>query len=180
MKNAVALPFGFLLLAAVIAGCGSAQNAAATSAVPTPLPTPTTPCTSPPGYQIQMVFPQNGATSQPNLQGVVFAVAPSPLPTNWFVYGQSNYGSTYGTSSIDFLATAAPSATPFPTPSDTPLFTPALYESANFGTFANSALGASTFTIYLANPTCYPGLQESTFTTATTDQPTATPSPTST
>lgn len=185
MKNAVALPLGLLiLLAAVIAGCGSSQNAAAIANQPTPVPTPTTPCTSPPGYQIQMVFPQNGATTQPNLEGVVFAVAPSPLPTNWFVYATYSLNgsmpqSTYGTSSIGFLATAAPSATPFPTPSDTPLFPPAVYESTSIGTFANSAVGTSMFTIYLANPTCFPGLTESTFTTDVIDQPTATPSPTS-
>ncbi|HEV8023132.1 MAG TPA: hypothetical protein VGP41_17790 [Candidatus Lustribacter sp.] len=164
-------------MAAVIAGCGASQNATAYNSLPTPVPTPTTPCTSPPGFQIQMVFPQNNATSQPNLQGVVFAVAPSPLPTNWFVYATSIYGNTYGSSSIGFLATAAPSATPFPTPSDTPLFPPAVYESTSIGTFANAN---STFTILLANSTCYPGVTEGTFTTSLTDSPTATPSPTGT
>jgi hypothetical protein len=111
------------------------------------------------------------------LLGVVFAVAPSPLPTNWFVYATSSFGSTYGTSSINFLATAAHSATPFPTPSDTPLFPPAVYESTSIGTFANNN---TTFTILLATSTCYPGVTEGTFTTATIDQPTATPSPAST
>lgn len=178
MKNAVALPgFLLLLLAAIIAGCGSAQNAAAYNALPTPIPSPTTPCTSPPGYQIQMVFPQSRASMQPNLLGVVFAVAPSPLPTNWFVYATSTFGSTYGTSSINFLATAAPSATPFPTPSDTPLFTPAVFESTSIGVFANNN---TTFAILLANSNCYPGVPEGSFTTATIDQPTATPSPAAT
>jgi len=127
-----------------------------------------------------MVFPQNNMLNQPNLEGVVFAVAPSPLPTNWYVYATSTFGSTAGTSSIAFLATAAPSATPFPTPSDTPSFAPSLgppiYESASIGTFANN----TAFTIYLANTNCFPGIQESTFTTSLTDSPTATPSPTST
>lgn len=175
MKNVVALPgFLLLLLAAIIAGCGSAQNAAAYNALPTPIPSPTASCVLPSGYQVQMVFPQNGAVNQPNLQGLVFAVAPNPLPTNWFAYATSTFGSTYGTSSINFLATAAPSATPFPTPSDTPSFTPAVYEGTSIGTFANNA---TQFTIWLATSTCYPGVMESTFTTATIDQPTATPSP---
>lgn len=183
MKNAVARPLFFLILAAaIIAGCGSKQNATAVANLPTPFPTPTTPCATPPGYQIQMVFPQQNGSPQPNLQGVVFAVAPAPLPTNWFVYATSTFGalplgSTYGTSSIGFPAAPVPSATPLPTPSDTPLFTPAVYESTSIGIFSNSMNADVTFTILLATSTCYPGIKEGSFTTTVSDTPSATPSP---
>jgi len=139
-----------------------------------------------------MVFPQNGASAQPNLQGVVFAVAPNPLPTNWYFYVTSLVGttvnSTLGTAQIGFLATPTPNptiapspgatavstGTPLPTPSDTPLFANPIFEFASIGTFANS----TTFTVYLANTGCSPGIKQSTFTTNSTDLPTPTPTPT--
>ena len=55
------------------------------------------------------MFPQNGAAAAPNLQGVVFAVAPNPLPTNWYFYVTHLSGTTtlttLGTGQIGFLAT---------------------------------------------------------------------------
>lgn len=187
MRNAVALPWVFLALASLVtAGCGNKYNqiAAASYATPTPFPVATATCTPPPGESIQMVFPQNGSITAANLQGVVIAVAPSPLPSNWYVYATSQFGSTFNTTSIAFLATPVPAPgsvagatpTPLPTPSDTPLFANPIYETASIGTFANNTL----FTIYVANPNCYPGLQESTFTTTLTDTPSPTPSPSST
>ncbi len=208
MKNAVALPWVFLALASLItAGCGSKYNAIAANnyATPTPLPIPTATCTPPPGYTIQMVFPQSNAPNAPvaaNLQGVVFAIgpspqpgtgSPSPLPTNWYVYATSptfgtplNPSSTFNTTSVNFLATPIPAPgsvagstpTPLPVPSDSPLpgFTNFIYETTSIGIFAN----LSQWTIYLANSNCYPGLMENTFTTTLTDTPTPTPSPAST
>jgi hypothetical protein len=183
MRKTVALPFVALVLGALVAaGCsGNGYNAATASATPTPFPSPTSTCTPPPGFSIQQVFPQKGSTTAANLQGVVFAVAPSPLPTIWYVYATSSFGTTAGTASIGFLATPVPipgstagsTPTPLPTPSDTPAFANPIYESANLGTFANN----TTFQIYLANPNCFPGLTESSFTTTLTDSPTPTPSP---
>jgi hypothetical protein len=153
-------------------------------------------CTVPPGETVKMVFPQNGAQQAPNLQGVVIAVSPAPLPTNWYFYSVSNlYGSTYGTSSIGFFQTPAPASTataaasptatptPLPTPSDNPGFANPIYEYASNGIFAVSATPPATqnqITIYLANPNCYPGIPASTFKTATHDIPTPSPTPTST
>ncbi len=186
MRKTVALPFVAIALASIIvAGCSASGNQAVTATgTPTPVPVPSATCTPPAGYQIQEVFPQKGSTTAANLQGVVFAVAPNPLPTNWYVYATSTYGTTAGTSSIAFLATPVPipgstagsTPTPLPTPSDTPAFANPIYESASLGTFANN----TTFQIYLANPSCFPGLTESSFTTTLNDSPTATPSPTGT
>jgi hypothetical protein len=201
MRKSVALPFVGLALASVIAvGCsGSGITGTTASTAPTPFPSPTASCTPPPTTtSIQQVFPQNNASAQPNLQGIVIAVAPNPLPTGWFFYviynatttfsGYSSYPGTIGqpfstpmpvgTPNPSASATASPS--PLPTPSDTPNFANPIYESASLGIFANSSPGPSTFTAYLANASCYPGIQLSTFTTATVDTPTATPSPTAT
>jgi|GEM_PF-3204318 hypothetical protein len=192
MRKTVALPFIAIALASVIAaGCSGTNlyNPNANS-TPTPLPSPTISCSPsmfPAGEQVQMVFPQNGGVNVANLQGVVFAVSPSPLPTNWYIYAATpgyGTGSTLGTSSIAFLAvpspapgsTAGSTPTPLPTPSDTPAFANPIYESASIGTFANS----SKFTIYLASTTCSPGIAYSTFTTNATDLPSPSPTPTST
>jgi hypothetical protein len=185
MRKTVALPFAALALASVIAaGCsGNAYNAATGGATPTPVPSALPSCTPPPGVQIQQVFPQNGSTNASNTQGVVFAVAPSPLPTNWYFYATSSFGTTGGTNTIGFLATPAPavsasaSPTPLPTPSDTPAFANPIYESASLGKFAN---GQTKFTIFLANTSCFPGITMNSFTTSLNDSPTATPSPSST
>jgi hypothetical protein len=184
MRKTAALPLAFLSIfaAAIVAGCANG-NIASTGGAPAAIPTPTDACTQPPGItNIQMVFPQNNAAAAPNLQGIVIAVAPIPLPTNWFFYSSSvAFGSTWGTSSIGFLQTPSPSVptpTPLPSPSDTPLFPNPIYESASNGIFANSATTVDKVTIYLANASCYPGIQLSTFTTATVDTPTPTPTPT--
>jgi hypothetical protein len=134
---------------------------------------------------VQMVFPQNGGINQPNLEGVVFAVSPNPLPSDWYIYAVSTFGSTQSTTSIAFLATPVPvpgstagsTPTPLPVPSDTPLFPNPIYETASIGTFANNN---TKFTIYLANTSCSPGIAESTFTTNLTDLPSPSPTPTST
>lgn len=189
MKTSVVAPCAAVIFASIIAGCGSGGNVATTAVTAAPAPNAT--CTPPAGYTIQEVFPQNNGTAVANLQGVVFAVgpspqpgvgSPSPLPTNWFVYAVSpTYGSTYGTSSVAALApvpgaTASSTPTPLPTPSDAPSFSNFIYETASIGTFATG----TKFTIYLANTNCNTGIQESTFTTSTTDLPSPSPSPTST
>jgi hypothetical protein len=194
MRKSVALPFAAVALAAIVAGAGCSGSGTTVSgnSTPTPIPLPTVTCTPPPGESIQMVFPQANASNQPNLQGVVFAVAPNPLPTSWYFYVTHVSGtstlSTLGTAQIGFLATPSPqptvaptasatavsTGTPLPTPSDTPLFANPIYEIASLGIFANS----TTFTVYLANTSCSPGIQESTFTTSDTDLPSPTPVPT--
>jgi hypothetical protein len=186
MRKTVALPFlGLALAATVAAGCsGNGNTAAVASGTPTPFPSPTASCTPPANESVQQVFPQNGSVTAANLQGVVFAVAPNPLPTNWYVYATSAFGTTAGTQSIAFLATPVPvpgstagsTPTPLPTPSDTPAFANPIYESASIGNFANN----TKFTIYIANTNCFPGLAQSTFTTTLTDSPTPTPTPTAT
>jgi hypothetical protein len=184
MRKSVALPWVALTLASLIAaGCSNnGYNASTASTAPTPFPTPTVACTPPAGESIQMVFPQTGSLTAANLQGVVFAVAPNPLPTIWYIYATSSFGTTAGSSSIQFLATPVPipgstagaTPTPLPTPSDTAAFANPIFESASIGNFAN----ATKFTIFLANTNCFPGLAQSTFTTTLTDTPTPTPTPT--
>lgn len=186
MRKTTALPLAFLGVIAIALATGCANgNLATAGGAPSPAPSPTNACTMPPGEtNIQMVFPQNGAVAAPNLEGIVIAVAPNPLPTNWFFYSSSGaYGSTWGTQSIGFFSTPAPASvtptpSPLPVPSDTPLFPNPIYESASNGIFANSSPQPNRVTIYLANAGCYPGLPLSTFTTATVDTPTPTPTPT--
>jgi hypothetical protein len=181
------LPFVALTVAAIVAGCSGKGygGSALTGATPSPLPTATGQCVFPAGETAQMIFPQNGGVGVANLQGVVFAVAPSPLPTNWYMYANSTFGSTQNTSSIGFLATPAPSPTPvagvasptpLPTPSDTPTVGPVfVLETASIGNFANS----TAFTIFLANTNCATGINMGTFTTNAVDTPpTPTPAPT--
>jgi hypothetical protein len=198
MKKSASLAFVALGLAALVAaGCSGSGYTAASSSTPTPVPLPTGSCLLPAGETVQQVFPQNGASAAPNLQGVVFAVAPNPLPTNWYFYVTHYSGTTLlttqGTAQIGFLATPSPqptiaptasatavvTGTPLPTPSDTPLAAfgaNPILEIASIGTFTNS----TAFTVYLANTTCGTGLVQSTFTTATTDLPTPTPVPSAT
>ena len=193
MRKTVALPFAFLALASVIAaGCsGSGYSAATPTSTATPFPVPSSTCTPPPGEAIQGVFPKDGSLAAPNLQGIVIAVAPNPLPTNWFFYSAFSPSSqvspilSYPTN-LGFFATPIPSpgpsggptSTPLPTPSDPPTFAPSfgkpIFESASNGTFAN---GNSKFTIYAANSNCFPGIPLQTFTTTLTDSPTPTPTP---
>jgi hypothetical protein len=187
MRKTVALPFIAIGLASVIAaGCSgtSAYNPNANS-TPTPLPSPTAACALPSGETVQMVFPEPGQSNAPNLQGVVFAVSPNPLPTNWYMYASSSFGSTQNTTSIAFLATPVPipgstagsTPTPLPTPSSTPIVANPIYETASIGNFANMQ---TQFTIYLANTNCSPGIAQGIFTTGTTDIPSPSPSPTGT
>jgi hypothetical protein len=187
MRKTVALPFAALALASVIAaGCSGTGYNGTSAPTSTPFPIPSTPCTPPP-FGLQVVFPRNGDTNAPNLQGIVIAVAPNPLPTNWFFYAsfQTSTQITFPTN-IGFFSTPIPSpgpsggptSTPFPAPSDTPTFSPSfgtpIFESASIGKFAN---GQSKFTIYLANTNCFPGVAYNTFTTSLNDSPTPTPTP---
>jgi hypothetical protein len=195
MRNTAVLPLSFLSVVALALAAGCANgNIATAGGAPAPAPSPTQSCSALfasqlPNEAVRMVFPQNGALNAPNIQGVVIAVSPAPLPTNWYFYSSSTiYGSTYGTQSIGFFATPAPASTsaspsptptPLPTPSDTPPFPNPIYEWASNGTFAVSVPSAAPnhVTIYLANPSCYPGIAMSSFTTATYDVPSPTPSP---
>jgi hypothetical protein len=188
MRKTALLPLAFLSVGAIAVGAGCANGNLATSgSTPAPIVQPSVACTNPPGSpNIQLVFPQNGSVAAPNLEGIVIAVAPSPLPTNWFFYSKSNqYGSTYGISDGVFStpapSTVTPTPTPLPVPSDTPLFPNAIFESSSNGIFAVSTAGApNTVSIYVANASCYPGIGLGSFTTATVDTPTPTPTPTST
>jgi hypothetical protein len=170
--------FAFLAVVAIIvgSGVGCANRPVAISGGATPFPYPSAACTTPPGETIQQVFPQNGAVNAPNLLGIVIVAAPNPLPTDWFFYASSKYGNTYPTS-VGVLTplSAQASPTPLPSPTDTPMLPNFSVETGSIGTFATS----TTFTIYLASSTCYPGLAESVFTTSSVDSP-ATPSPTPT
>ena len=151
-RSSLAVPFAGLALAAIIAGCST--NQATIGTAPTPAPTPTVACTTPPGESIALVFPQAGPTSVPNTQGVVIAAAPNPLPTNWYAYVFTTGNATGG-----FLQTIAPAAVP--TPNTTPAFANPTYQLSAFGIFAPG----TTFTVFLANTACYPGLNIGRFTT---------------
>jgi hypothetical protein len=195
MRKSTALPFAVLLLAGLVAaaaGCGGTPiGGTVAGATPTPGAVPSTQCGADPfptGEQVQMVFPQKNGTNQPNLQGIVVAAAPNPLPTDWYFYVTSNINgttsSTLGTAQIGFLATPSPNpiasagasplptGTPLPTPSDTPLFANPIFEVASIGTFANS----TQFQVFLASSTCV-GYKLNAFTTASTDLPSPTPTP---
>jgi hypothetical protein len=203
MRKTAALSFAALAVAAVVAGAGCSNYGATATpgGSPTPVALPTTACTPWPG--VQMVFPQSAPTglpptiNQPNTQGVVFAVAPTPLPTNFYFYvshpnpaGGADL-TTLGTAQIGFLATPSPSPipspgatgspaatpTPLPTPSDTPTITGTpIFETATIGTFATSTV----FNVYLANTSCAPGVFMGKFTTAAVDLPSPSPVPSAT
>jgi len=155
MKYTIAAAFGAIVLGAAIASCGNNGNVATASSTPTPAPTPSTPCTAPPNTQVQVVYPQ------PNASGVTtgtidVAVAPTALPSNSNLYvrvtdtsSQTVLGYAYGS-----VLTVIPFAQ-VPQPSLNPPFAFPIYESSNFGgTFGTS----DTFRVYLANSTCYPGV----------------------
>lgn len=187
MRKTVVLPFIAIALASVIAAGCSGTNAynPNTNSTPTPLPSATGQCVLPSGETVQMVFPIPSQSQAPNTQGVVFAVSPNPLPTNWYMYATSSFGSTQNTNSIAFLATPGPAPsstagatpTPLPTPSAPPIVPNPIYETASIGNFSATA---TTFTIYLANTSCGTGIAEGAFTTGTTDIPSPSPTPTST
>ena len=189
MRKTVALPFIAIALASVIAaGCSgtNAYNPNANS-TPTPLPSATGQCVLPSGETVQMIFPIPSQSQAPNMQGVVFAVSPNPLPTNWYMYASSSFGSTQFTNSIAFLATPGPAPgstagstpTPLPTPSAAPIVANPIYETASIGNFA-ATTPVTTFTIFLANTSCGQGIAQGSFTTGTTDIPSPSPTPTST
>jgi hypothetical protein len=178
MRKTAVLPLAFLSVVAIALAAGCANgNVAAPGGVATAAPSPNVACTLPPGVtNVQMVFPQPSQTGQPNLQGIVIAVAPNPMPTNWFFYEISGGQSSYSFAAEPFSTpnpAASPSASPLPTPSITPSFPNPIFESSSIGTFATS----TNFQIYLANSSCYPGISLGAFTTASVDTPTPTPTP---
>jgi hypothetical protein len=155
MKYTIATAFAALALGAAIASCGNNGNVATASSTPTPQATPSTPCTPPPNTQVQVVYPQ------PNASGVttgtvVIAVAPAALPSNSNLYVRvadtasgSTLGYAYGTT-----LTVIPSSQ-VPLNSVNPPFAYPIYESSTFGgTFGTG----DTFRVFLANSTCYPGV----------------------
>ena len=155
MKNIIVVAFAALALGAAIASCGGKGNIATASSTPTPIATPSTPCTSPPNTQIQVVYPQPLATGI-STGTIVIAVAPSPLPTNYKLYV-----AVTDTATQNFLGNAFGgqlTVIPFssvPQPSLNPPFSLPIYESSsNFG----GVFGANlTFEVFLANSNCYPG-----------------------
>lgn len=163
MKILNAVPFAALVLSAIIvSGCGGGgAYTAATNATPTPIPSPSGgPCTPPPGTQFSMVFPQSGPTGVPNNQGIVIAVAPAPLPTNWYVYVVSaNNASPAPPISAGGFLQAAPS--PLPTPNTLPAFANPSYQLSSNGLFATG----TAFNAYLANTNCFPGISLGSFNT---------------
>jgi hypothetical protein len=178
MRKTAVLPLAFLSVVAIALAAGCANgNLATAGGAPSPAPTPSSSCAPSLTSNIQLVFPVPGTIGAANLQGIVVAVSPSPLPTNYFFYASQNNVSTYP-ESISPLATPAPptassSPSPLPTPSATPLFANPIYESGSIGIFATSTV----WTIYIANSSCYPGVAIGSFTTANVDTPTPTPSP---
>ena len=176
MRKTAVLPFLAIALASVIvAGCGGtgAYNAA-TNSTPAPLPSATGQCALPAGESVQMVFPIPTQSQAPNIEGVVFAVSPNPLPTNWYMYASSSFGSTQNTNSIAFLATPVPvpgsvagsTPTPLPTPSAALNVPTAIYETASIGNFSATT---TTFNIFIANTNCATGIAEGNFTTGAAD-----------
>jgi hypothetical protein len=162
MKRQIAVPFAALVLAAAfIAGCGKSANFATPSQTPTPVPTPTIACATPAGTTIELAYPIPGATGVPSLltvpatNGIMLLVAPSPLPTNWYVYVKSANG---------VAAQTGPTATPttLPTPI-APQPSGFVYQYFDIGQFAVS----TTFQVFAANVQCYPGLELGSFTTGT-------------
>jgi hypothetical protein len=191
MRKTVALPFIAIALASVIAagcsGTGGYNPSGNSAPTPTPLPSATGQCVLPAGETVQMIFPIPSQSLAPNQQGVVFAVSPNPLPTNWYMYATSSFGSTQNTNSIAFLGTPAPAPgstagstpTPLPTPSAAPIVANPIYETASIGIFT-ATNPVTTFSIFLANTTCAQGIAQGSFTTGQTDIPSPTPAPTGT
>lgn len=186
MRNTTVLPLAFLSVVALALAAGCANgNLATAGGAPAPAPTPSVACVLPAGETVHLVFPIPNQTGAPNLQGIVIAVSPNPLPTNWYFYSISPAGSTFGTQSIGYFATPAPptassSPSPLPTPSAAPGFANPIYESASNGIFAVSSPSPSPVEILIADGSCYPGVSLGHFTTATVDTPTPSPTPTST
>jgi hypothetical protein len=155
MKYTIAAAFGAIVLGAAIASCGNNGNLATAASTPTPAATPSTPCTSPPNTQVQVVYPQ------PNASGVstgtiVVAVAPTALPSNSNLYvrvANTSSGSTLGYAYGTTL-TVIPFAQ-VPQPSLNPPFAFPIYESSNFGGLFGTG---DTFRVFLANSLCYPGV----------------------
>ena len=165
MKPVNAAPLALLALAAVVAGC-NASTTATSLTTPTPSPTPSVACTTPPGETVQLVFPPPSAPPSPvavnsaspvplpNAQGILIAAAPSPLPTNWFAYVILN-GQTIP--AIGGFLTTPPS--PLPSPTVKPNVANATIQYSAFGVFATG----QTYSVYLANTNCQPGISLGTF-----------------
>jgi hypothetical protein len=163
MNKSLAGSLAALALTALAAGCG---NYGTTAPAATPIPTPAIACTAPP-QTVALAYPPPGAapTASPNYSGIILAVAPTPLPTDWFAYVQITLASP----------TPLPSATPFTAFDNTPLSTtvpsplPSLlrdpklpnetYEFSSLGAFANSA----SFKVFVRSINCFPGIQVGAF-----------------
>lgn len=157
MKNLYPLSFALLFcLAMAITGCERTQRAFPAT-TPSPVATPSVACTNPPTgttpstYTVQMAYPipqSSGVLAEPSAQpnGIMLSVAPTPLPTGWYVYVNSNFG---------LAAQGGPAAMPSPLP--TPIATPfpqSTYQFFDFGFWAYD----TTFSVFIANPSCYPGI----------------------
>jgi hypothetical protein len=162
MKRQIAVPFVALAMAAAfIGGCGKGQNLATPSSTPTPVPTPTVACATPAGTTIALAYPIPGSTGVPSLltvpatNGIALLVAPSPLPTNWYVYVKSANGVAAQTG-----PTATPTTLPTPIAPEPSGF---VYQYFDIGQFALS----TSFEVFAANQQCFPGLDLGGFTTGT-------------
>jgi hypothetical protein len=169
MNKSLAASLAALGAAAVIAGCGGTySNSTTPGPTPTPIPTPSIACTAPPGFTVALAYPPPGPapTASPAYgiaaPAVIIAVAPTPLPTNWYVYVVANSlpspAPTPGASATPFtffgsVVTAPPS--PLPSLLKDPGLPNQTFQLSPNGGFANGG----TFTTYLANTNCFPGVQ---------------------
>jgi hypothetical protein len=174
MKTTIGLACAALALGAAIASCSGNGNLASPTSTPTPVPVPTGACTTPPGEQIQVVYPPLNAVNV-STGNIIIAVAPNPLPStaNLYVqvYNVSSAGGpvpmptgtpigaptgapllntpTYGTPLQTIPIAQLPSGSlvpPFPFP---------IYQQSNFGGLFGAGLF---FQIYLGASTCSPGI----------------------
>jgi len=175
MKKQIAVPFAALaFIAAFVVGCGKTSNLAQISATPTPIPIPTATCTPVPGETVALAYPENGATNVPSLtslaspspgpsvNGIALIVAPTALPTNFYVYVTQT--SPTATPAPQTGPTVLPSTLPSPI-ATLPAIAGAQYEYFDIGQFGTPTL---TYYVYYANTSCFPGIQLGSFTTGNT------------
>lgn len=103
-------------------------------------------------------FPAGMASpaAQSGLQGVVVAVSPQPLPTNWYVYVSA---SPFPSPAAQGFLTTPPN--PLPTPLAVIPFPNPIYQYSPSSYFATG----TQWTAYLANTSCFPGVNIGTFQT---------------
>lgn len=152
MKNSLAGSLALLAAIALAAGCGGGYGNTNPAPTPTPVPTPTVACTMPPGTSVALSYPPPvpATTASPfYTTGVIIAVAPSPLPTNWFVYVTSTFSSTPAP-----LATLTSPPSPMPSNTVDPKLPGETFQYSPGGGFGNGG----TFSTFLANANCFPGV----------------------